>query len=204
VVSSARGGVAALAVAVALALAVVIAGCHDGEDPALPIDLITSGSGWTATNLDALADAGQCWDLGFGMQYSASSSTDPQRAVVKFDEFECLFSAGALTTSSFDSEVTLCPDLFMPGASRDYASLFGVLTHELGHVAGILPDAAADDHVSIMGNYAAQSPEFRIGQSIFSATDRAMFAEYNPDFVPHGICDPIITSNDEELSCACP
>jgi hypothetical protein len=43
----------------------------------------------------------------------------------------------------------------------------------------------------------------RLGQPIFSPTDHALFASYNPDFTPQPTCAPDVAVVDGEYLCSC-
>ncbi len=192
-----------------LVAAVTLAGCRDAFDISQPIDVVPLGSWTTQQNAD-LENAAACWNLGFGTTFRFRVTSDVQRAQVAFDALQCLNTSDwGLTTAGFDTRVSICPTDFEPGgeAAYDKEALFGVFTHELGHVAGIVDDV--DDITSIMGGLAPLEVSGRIGETIFSAEDHALFAEYNPDFTGRGTCDPIIVATGgllegNPLECGCP
>jgi hypothetical protein len=180
-----------------------VAGCRDAFDPAKPIDVIASGA-WTDVQRADLDHAAACWNLGFGMDYRTDTSADEQQVRVEFDELMCLNPDDwAWTSMGFDTKVTLCPDHFAPPGEVFPDELFGILTHELGHVAGI--PVQVDDPGSIMGGVEPRLLFDRRGRPIFSAEDHALFAQYNPDFAPPVVCDPVVdVVSAPGLRCACP
>ncbi len=182
----------------AIVAVVVVGGCRDAFDPAKPIDVVAIGA-WSDAQRADLEHAAECWNLGFGVDYRTASTSDGQRVEVEFNDIECLYSAWALTTDGFTSQVSLCPAHF-PSATD--GAVFGVLTHELGHVAGI-PADVEDDPNAIMGGGEPITIFDRVGQAIFDATDRALFASYNPDFTPQPTCAPDVAVVDGEYQCAC-
>ena len=177
---------------------VALAGCRDAFDPAKPIDVVAIGA-WSDAQRADLDHAAECWNLGFGVDYETARTSDGQRVEVEFNDVECLYSAWALTTDGFTSQVSLCPAHF-PSATD--GSLFGVLTHELGHVVGIPPEIKNDPD-AIMGGVEPITIGSRLGDPIFSPTDHALFAQYNPDFVVAPACEPTIELIDVSYRCSC-
>jgi hypothetical protein len=186
-----------------LALVVALAGCRDAFDPSKPIDVIASGA-WTDAQRADLDHAATCWNLGFGMDYRTDSADDEQQVRVEFDELMCLNPDDwAWTSMGFDTKVTICPDYFAPGAETYPDMLFGVLTHELGHVAGI-PVQVADPSSIMGGGWPRLLFEHR-GEPVFSPEDHALFAQYNPDTTLQPVCEPVVdTISDVAAQCACP
>jgi len=176
---------------------VALGGCRDAFDPAKPIDVVALGA-WSDAQRADLDHAAECWNLGFGLDYQTASTSDGQRVEVEFNDVECLYSAWALTTDGFTSQVSLCPAHFPPSP---YGALFGVLTHELGHVAGIPADV--DDPDAIMGGSEPIGIASRLGDPIFSPTDHALFASYNADFTVKPTCPPTIQQIDGAYRCSC-
>jgi hypothetical protein len=192
-----------------LVAVMALAGCRDALAVDQPIDVVPLGS-WTAQQNADLEHAAECWNLGFGTTYRFRVTSDVQRAQVAFDELQCLNTSDwALTTAGFDARVSVClHNIALASTSAaEHDALFGVFTHELGHVAGIIDDV--DDTSSIMGGIEPLFVAERIGESIFSTEDHALFAEYNADFTGRGTCDPIVVAappsfSADSLQCACP
>jgi hypothetical protein len=179
--------------------ALVLVACRDAYDISQPIDVVPSGT-WTDSQLLDLAHAAQCWNLGFGVDLTTTSTSDRQRETVEFDELMCLNTdTWAWTASGFESKTMICPFDVPPNVGE--GKLFGILAHELGHVVGILEDV--DDESSIMGGYAPINLWGRDGDPFFSPVDHSLFDSYNAGFVQHPTCDPtlVIASSYE---CACP
>lgn len=187
-----------------LVAVIAVAGCRDAFEVDQPIDVVPLGS-WTGSQSADLEHAAECWNLGFGTQFRFRVTTDEQRAQVAFDALQCLNTSDwALTTAGFDTRVSVCPADFAPGGRAfEVEALFGVLTHELGHVVGIVIED--DDPLSIMGGIAPLYVFEHVDDAMFSSEDHTLFAEYNPSFVGRGSCDPIIVGDDDGgLECACP
>lgn len=186
-----------------LAIAIAVAGCRDAFDPTKPIDVIASGT-WTDAQRADLDHAAACWNLGFGMDYRTDSANDEQQVRVEFDELMCLNPDDwAWTSMGFDTKVTICPEHFAPNFEEIPDELFGVLTHELGHVAGI-PVQVADPR-SIMGGDQPRILFDLRGDPVFSTEDHALFAQYNPNVALQPVCEPVVDRvSDIAAQCACP
>jgi hypothetical protein len=155
---------------------------------------------WTDSQLLDVVHAAQCWNLGFGVDLTTSSTSDRQRETVEFDELMCLnTSAWAWTASSLESKTMICPFDVPPNVGR--GMLFGLMAHEFGHVVGI--PVEVDDPSAIMGGIAPIALAGReSGTRFFSPEDHALFDSNNPDFVQHPTCEPVlVVANSFECSC---
>ena len=181
-----------------IALTTCASGCP-ALDVSQPISLMPDDD-WTQDQRQALASAGECWNLEFGTQISTDDATVGQQVRFSFSDFVCTYSQGR-TEPNLPVEVRLCRQWFTPDRVPSYY-FFHVVLHELGHVLNIKLHTS-DSH-SVMSTGEA----FILGGGRlygFSAADRQAFREANPDFTPTPSCaDVQIGSVDyRQYSCSC-
>jgi hypothetical protein len=177
------------------AFLLVLAACDDYAifDPRQPID-VTPINTWTAIDSQNLAAATECWNLAVGIDFRFTTSpSDAQRVVVAWNDLECLGTDLGQYTAGFDGNISLCPDL-MSEEER-----FLVMTHELGHAAGIRVEGTSP--YSIMGQRPALGAN--VGAALFSSEDLALFAAAQPSFTPMPMCSPTFATSDGGFECRC-
>ena len=180
-----------------LAFLLALVGCDHYAifDPQQPID-VTPINAWTAIDSQNLAAATECWNLAVGIDFRFTTSpNDEQRVVAGWNDLECLGTDLGQYTAGFDGNISLCPDL------DRQEERFLVMTHELGHAAGIRVEGTGSN--SIMGQKPARGASD--GTPLFSSEDLALFAAAQPSFTPMPTCNPKFeTSPDGGFECRCP
>ena len=171
-----------------IAFLLVLAGCADYAifDPRQPID-VTPINAWTDSESQELAAATQCWNLAVGIDFRFTNSpSDAQRVVASFNDLECLGTDLGQYTAGFDGNISLCPDVTFE------QERFLVMTHELGHAAGIRVEGTRSE--SIMGQKPSRGASFY--EPLFSSEDLALFAAAQPGFTPMPTCNPAFYQSD--------
>jgi hypothetical protein len=159
-------------------VAVAVAGCPT-LDVGRPIALVP-GDSWVEYDVASLRNAAECWNLQFGTQVEVGrSSTVEQQVGYSFSDFVCLY-AGARTEPTLPLHVFICPPAYAFADSTFREEIyFMILIHELGHVLNIRYHAS--DWISVMSQSAPLPYRF-------SAEDRRLFGDANPDFASHTTC----------------
>ena len=178
-----------------IAFLLVLVGCDDYAifDPRQPID-VTPINAWTAIDSQNLAAATECWNLAVGIDFHFTTSpSDEQRVVAGWNDLECLGTDLGQYTAGFDGNISLCPGL------KSEEERFLVMTHELGHAAGIRVEGTS--FYSIMGQKPALGAT--VGTALFSSEDLALFAAAQPDFTPMPACKPTFETSNGGFECRC-
>jgi hypothetical protein len=127
------------------------------------------------------------WNLNFGTDLRIAEAGESQQEVtVEYNDLICAYAAGR-TEVTLPVKVYICPhhlfyDDGLPwgdGVSFDYANMFLLLLHELGHVLNIRRHG--DDPESVM--YGSASYYLTNGGT-FSDEDRELFYDVNPNMEP--------------------
>jgi hypothetical protein len=178
-----------------VAFLLLLAACDEYAifDPRQPID-VTPINMWTAVDSQNLAAATECWNLAVGVDFHFTTSpSDAQRVVASWNDLECLGTDLGQYTAGFDGNISLCPDL------KSEEERFLVMTHELGHAAGIRVEGKGFN--SIMGQKPALGAS--VNAPLFSSEDLALFAAAQPSFTPMPACTPTFATADGGFECQC-
>jgi len=153
------------------ALLLLVAGCVDTLDVGRPITLLAVG-GWSPDQRHRLSNAAESWNVELGTKLELAPSGE-QEVWIRSSDFACAYTSGVTTLD--DVQVQICTlDASEP------TSLLSVTLHELGHVLNIVGHADNDPN-------AVMSPESGNDRR-FTAVDRELFRQANPDFSPDGGC----------------
>jgi hypothetical protein len=149
-------------------LSLAVQACLVELDTERPIYLVPAAEdGWTARQVQQIAEAGECWNLEFGTRLVMDPDPPPDAQQVPFylSDLACPYVAG-LVHPVDGVEVHICP----------LHPRFSTLVHELGHVVNI--HVHAGDEWSVMSEASVTS--------YFSEEDRRLFYEANPGYVGQG------------------
>ena len=173
-------------------------------DPDETIQLVPAAE-WSVADVEALRQAAACWNLRFGTRFEVvREPTAAQTVDVAYNPFTCLASEGRF---SFDqqAQIDVCPIEYSdwPDYVPRDRRLLTILTHELGHAAGIRRHSA--DWYSVMGG--GYSWEYvSIGREQLFGDDDAQMLHDATDFVGTPGCEgkTVIVADDETgAACGC-
>jgi len=181
-------------------------------DPARSIELVPASS-WSESEVARIEAAAECWNLGFGMDFSVTKNpSSDQVAFVEYNDFACLGAFGIFTPGQ-PAGIDICPTEHArpiptsPGFEGVRPPLFMVVVHELGHAAGIRTEGS--DQFAVMGgnNQAYYAERFGVLEHAFAPEDHELIHDADPHFVEAPACAPedlfVIGDGDSGARCMC-